>query len=247
MEAVSSPGSWVISSVMSASPGPEVAVMTRLPTKEAPMPAAREAISSSNWIALPPNLGSSRQRNSKIGVAGVIEVVERLQAAGMLDCLQLLHCHMGSQISDIQVINAGLTELTRVYTELHRLGAGLRYLDVGGGLGVDYDGSATNLPSSMNYTIREYARDVVHRVAAVCDARGLEHPTIVSESGRAIAAYRQHEPPQADLPGHGHIASDVAPGEQAHHGDEHGHSGARAVLGHRAGRYMEMDVVFFIE
>jgi arginine decarboxylase len=82
-----------------------------------------------------------------------------------------------------------VSELAHVYAELSRLGAGLRYLDVGGGLAVDYDGTATSSPSSMNYTIEEYAADVVYRVGAVCDAKGIDHPIILSESGRAIAAY----------------------------------------------------------
>ena len=128
---------------------------------------------------------------SKFGlfVSEILQLLDTLSDRGMQDCLQLVHCHPGSQLHDIRKVKDTISELAHVYAELASLGAGLRYIDVGGGLGVDYDGSATNLPSSMNYTIREYARDVVHRVAAVCDARGLEHPTIVSESGRAIAAY----------------------------------------------------------
>ncbi len=128
---------------------------------------------------------------SKFGlfVSEILELLDTLTARDMQDCLQLVHCHPGSQLHDIRRVKDTISELAHVYAELASLGAGLRYIDVGGGLGVDYDGSATNLPSSMNYTVREYARDVVHRVAAVCDARGLEHPTIVSESGRAIAAY----------------------------------------------------------
>jgi len=128
---------------------------------------------------------------SKFGlfVSEILELLDTLAARDMQDCLQLVHCHPGSQLHDIRRVKDTISELAHVYAELASLGAGLRYIDVGGGLGVDYDGSATNLPSSMNYTVREYARDVVHRVAAVCNARGLEHPTIVSESGRAIAAY----------------------------------------------------------
>ncbi|MGB5210772.1 MAG: biosynthetic arginine decarboxylase [Gammaproteobacteria bacterium] len=128
---------------------------------------------------------------SKFGlfVSEILELLDTLTARNMQDCLQLVHCHPGSQLHDIRKVKDTISELAHVYAELASLGAGLRYIDVGGGLGVDYDGSATNLPSSMNYTVQEYARDVVHRVAAVCDARGLEHPTIVSESGRAIAAY----------------------------------------------------------
>jgi arginine decarboxylase len=140
--------------------------------------------------------GSGRWRHStghkaKFGltVAQVLEAVATLRAADMLDCLELLHCHMGSQLSDIQVVNAGLAELTRVYAELHRLGAGLRYLDVGGGLGVDYDGSKTNSEFSINYDLSEYANTVVYRVMSGCDEAGIEHPTIVTEAGRALVSH----------------------------------------------------------
>ncbi|MBM4106900.1 MAG: biosynthetic arginine decarboxylase [Phycisphaerae bacterium] len=118
----------------------------------------------------------------------VIEVVELLKARGMADCLQLLHCHMGSQIHDIRQVNAGVNELARIYVEMVRMGAGMKYLDVGGGLGIDYDGSQTNFEFSTNYTLAEYASNVVYRVMSVCDESGVEHPTIVTESGRAMAA-----------------------------------------------------------
>ena len=107
----------------------------------------------------------------------------------MLDCLKLVHCHPGSQLQDIRRVKDAINELAHVYAELKLLGAGLEYIDVGGGLGVDYDGSGTNYASSMNYTLNEYANDVVYRVASVCNARGIPHPLIVSESGRAIAAH----------------------------------------------------------
>ena len=107
----------------------------------------------------------------------------------MEDCLQLVHCHPGSQLQDIRRVKDAVTELAHVYAELKLMGAGLKYIDVGGGLGVDYDGSRTNYESSMNYTLAEYASDVVYRIGSVCNARGIEHPIIVSESGRAIAAH----------------------------------------------------------
>ena len=107
----------------------------------------------------------------------------------MLDCLQLVHCHPGSQLQDIRRVKDAINELAHVYAELKLMGAGLKYIDVGGGLGVDYDGSGTNFSSSMNYTLNEYASDVVYRIASVCNAREIPHPMIVSESGRAIAAY----------------------------------------------------------
>ncbi len=128
---------------------------------------------------------------SKFGLT-VVELMnglDLLASRGMEDCLQLLHFHQGSQITNIRHIKAALNEASRVYTELVKRGAGLRYLDVGGGLGVDYDGSQTNFESSVNYSLQEYANDVVYHVQSACDEAGVPHPTIVSESGRAIVAY----------------------------------------------------------
>ena len=107
----------------------------------------------------------------------------------MLDCVRLLHFHLGSQITAIRSIKDALREATRMYTELSKLGCGLQYFDVGGGLGVDYDGSQTNFDSSMNYTVQEYANDVVWAMQQACDADGVPHPTLVTESGRAVAAH----------------------------------------------------------
>ncbi|MFN9041512.1 MAG: biosynthetic arginine decarboxylase, partial [Planctomyces sp.] len=112
-----------------------------------------------------------------------------LKRRGMEDCFTLLHFHLGSQITNIRQVKAALNEAARVYTELSKRGAGLKYMDVGGGLGVDYDGSQTNFESSMNYTLEEYARDVVYTMQTVCDEAGVEHPNIISESGRAISAF----------------------------------------------------------
>ncbi|MGC4028880.1 MAG: biosynthetic arginine decarboxylase [Steroidobacteraceae bacterium] len=140
--------------------------------------------------------GSGRWRESagdrsKFGLftTEILELVEVLRERGMLDCLQLVHCHPGSQLQDIRRVTEAINELAHVYAELKLLGAGLQYIDVGGGLGVDYDGSGTNFASSMNYTLVEYASNVVYRVASVCNERGVEHPMIISESGRAIAAH----------------------------------------------------------
>ena len=128
---------------------------------------------------------------SKFGlfVTEIIELFNMLKERNMLDCLQLVHCHPGSQLQDIRRVKDAINELAHVYAELKLMGAGLKYIDVGGGLGVDYDGSGTNFSSSMNYTLNEYASDVVYRIASVCNARDIPHPMIVSESGRAIAAY----------------------------------------------------------
>ena len=128
---------------------------------------------------------------SKFGLflSEVLRAVELLKANDMLDCLTLLHCHVGSQLYDIRVLKNAINELARVYCELHKLGAGLTMLDIGGGMGVDYDGSQSAWPSSINYTIQEYATDVVYRVKSVCDDNSIPHPTILSESGRAMVAY----------------------------------------------------------
>ncbi|MCB1624596.1 MAG: biosynthetic arginine decarboxylase [Pseudomonadales bacterium] len=140
--------------------------------------------------------GSGKWRDSagdksKFGLftTEIIELVAILRERNMLDCLQLVHCHPGSQLQDIRRVKNAITELAHVYAELKLLGAGLQYIDVGGGLGVDYDGSGTNFSSSMNYTLNEYASDVVYRIASVCNERGIAHPMIVSESGRAVAAH----------------------------------------------------------
>ena len=107
----------------------------------------------------------------------------------MQDCFKLLHFHLGSQIPNIRIVKGALNEAARIYAGLVKEGAGLEYIDVGGGLGVDYDGSQTNFESSVNYTLEEYANDVVYHIQSVCDDAGVKHPTIVSESGRAIVAY----------------------------------------------------------
>jgi arginine decarboxylase len=134
---------------------------------------------------------SSSGFRSKFGltVTEILRGLEELRGRGMEDCLKLLHFHLGSQITHIRIIKNALNEAARVYCELAKQGAGLQYMDVGGGLGVDYDGSQTNFESSMNYTLQEYANDVVYHIQTVCDEAGVEHPTIVSESGRAVSAY----------------------------------------------------------
>jgi arginine decarboxylase len=134
---------------------------------------------------------SSAGYRSKFGltVAEVLRGLEELRSLGMQDCFKLLHFHLGSQIPNIRIVKAALNESARIYAELVKAGAGLQYLDVGGGLGIDYDGSQTNFESSVNYTLEEYANDVVYHIQTVCDDAGVKHPTIVSESGRAIVAY----------------------------------------------------------
>jgi arginine decarboxylase len=133
----------------------------------------------------------SAGEKSKFGlfVSEILQLMQTLKQHDMLDCLELVHCHPGSQLQDIRRVKDTINELAHVYAELKLMGAGLKYIDVGGGLGVDYDGSGTNFESSMNYTMNEYASDVVYRIASVCNARQIEHPVIVSESGRATAAH----------------------------------------------------------
>lgn len=127
---------------------------------------------------------------SKFGltVAEMLAQLDRLIERGMGDCFQLLHFHVGSQIGNIRQLKSAILEAARIYVDLYRRGAGLQYFDVGGGLGVDYDGSQTDTESSMNYTVQEYANDVVYHVQTVCDEADVPHPQLVSESGRAIAA-----------------------------------------------------------
>jgi arginine decarboxylase len=128
---------------------------------------------------------------SKFGLttAELVTAVERLRGEGMLDCLQLLHFHIGSQITAIRALKDALREASRIFVELHSLGANMRYVDCGGGLGVDYDGSQTNFHSSVNYSLAEYAADVVSQIAEACNAKGVPHPDIVTESGRALTAH----------------------------------------------------------
>ncbi|MBK9072783.1 MAG: biosynthetic arginine decarboxylase [Myxococcales bacterium] len=129
---------------------------------------------------------------SKFGLTPteLVEAVQKLKEWGELDCFKLLHFHLGSQISAIKSVKNALREAGRLFVELYKMGAtGLKYVDVGGGLGVDYDGSQTNFASSMNYSVQEYANDVVYSLKEICDADNVPHPTIVSESGRAVTAH----------------------------------------------------------
>jgi arginine decarboxylase len=128
---------------------------------------------------------------SKFGLTAleIVEGVEFLKKEGALDCLQLLHFHIGSQITSIRPIKDSLQEACRIYADLYAMGAKLQYLDVGGGLGVDYDGSKTNWENSLNYSEQEYANDVVSAIQTICEERELPHPDIITESGRALTAH----------------------------------------------------------
>ncbi len=128
---------------------------------------------------------------SKFGLTAkeLIEAIDFLKGHDLLSSFVLLHFHLGSQISAIRSVKNAMREAGRFFVELHKAGAPLKYLDVGGGLGIDYDGSQTNFESSMNYSMQEYANDIVFAMQELCDADGIPHPTLVSESGRAVVAH----------------------------------------------------------
>ncbi|TVP53911.1 MAG: biosynthetic arginine decarboxylase [Halomonadaceae bacterium] len=141
-------------------------------------------ISQGNWQ----NTGGEK---SKFGLSAsqILALVERLEQAGYLDCLQLLHFHLGSQIANIRDIQTGLRECGRFYQSLRQAGAPLDVVDIGGGLGVDYEGTRSRSDCSMNYSMTEYARTVVQVLKQTCDQADLPHPNIISESGRALTAH----------------------------------------------------------
>ncbi|MBN1960752.1 MAG: biosynthetic arginine decarboxylase [Deltaproteobacteria bacterium] len=134
---------------------------------------------------------SSGGDRSKFGLSSseLMEAINFMREHELIDCFELLHFHLGSQISNIRNFKSALREGGRFYVELSKMGAPLHYFDVGGGLGVDYDGSQTNFDSSMNYTRQEYANDLIYAMKEMCDTGGVPHPTIVTESGRAVVAH----------------------------------------------------------
>lgn len=119
----------------------------------------------------------------------LLEVINRLQDAGRIDMLRLLHFHIGSQLTDIKRIKNAMKEAARVYAKVHQMKVPIDLLDVGGGMAVDYDGSKTAFDSSANYTAQEFANDVIYTIKQVCDDENVPHPTIIQESGRFLAAY----------------------------------------------------------
>jgi arginine decarboxylase len=129
--------------------------------------------------------------NAKFGLdtTNLVAASQMLKEAGLAHCFKLVHFHVGSQVPDISTIKRAVREAARYYAKLCKLGHELAYLDVGGGLGVDYDGSRSDFDSSTNYSLQEYANDVVWNIMDVCDSEGVAHPAIVSESGRAIVAH----------------------------------------------------------
>ena len=134
---------------------------------------------------------TSGGEDAKFGLrmSEIIAAIRMLEDQGMLDSVKLLHSHIGSQITKIDKIKTALIEVARVYTEMRKLGVGIEFLDIGGGLGVDYDGSKSSYFSSVNYTLEEYANDVIYQIKNICDEAGVECPNIISESGRATVAH----------------------------------------------------------
>ncbi|PIS19207.1 MAG: arginine decarboxylase [Zetaproteobacteria bacterium CG12_big_fil_rev_8_21_14_0_65_55_1124] len=129
--------------------------------------------------------------NSKFGLSAsdLVEVIDKLKSVNMLDCLRLLHFHIGSQVPQIRRIKQAMQEAARFYVEMRKLGAPIEFMDVGGGLGVNYDGSVSANISSVDYSLQEYANDIVWTMKMVCDDEGMPHPNIISESGRALVAH----------------------------------------------------------
>src|SRR5712671_3095490 len=165
----------------------------------------RQIISVSKQLGVEPVIGfrarllskgggqwaDSGGENAKFGLstAELLLATEMLKAENLGHCLKLLHFHIGSQVPDILTVKKAVQEAARFYAKIHKMGFAIEYLDVGGGLGVDYDGSRSAFDSSTNYTLQEYTNDVVYYIGDVCNAEKVPHPDIVSESGRAIVAH----------------------------------------------------------
>src|SRR5919206_3605921 len=164
-----------------------------------------QTIRASKEVGLEPHIGirvrlhskgsgrwsPSGGENAKFGLdtTSLVAASEMLRAAGLAHCLKLVHFHVGSQVPDISTIKRAVREGARYYAKLAKMGHDLGFLDVGGGLGVDYDGSRSDFDSSANYSLQEYANDVVWNIMDVCDSEGVAHPAIVNEGGRAIVAH----------------------------------------------------------
>src|ERR1051326_6635049 len=133
----------------------------------------------------------SAGENAKFGLSTVelLAATELLKAENLAHCFKLIHFHIGSQVPDILIVKKAVQEAARFYAKLYQMGFRIEFIDVGGGLGVDYDGSASAFDSSTNYTLQEYANDIVYYVADVCNTENVPHPDIISESGRAVVAY----------------------------------------------------------
>jgi arginine decarboxylase len=183
------------------------------------------------------SLGAGKWQNSggdkaKFGLSPrqVLDLWKRLRDTGMADCLELLHFHMGSQISNVRDIASGMREAVRYFIELSRLGARVRYMDVGGGLGVDYEGTRSRSYYSINYGVKQYASTIVQALAEACTANGLVPPRIITECGRAMTAH------------HAVLVANVSEVERAPEGrlpDEH--DDEPAVIRHLRDIHSELD------
>src|SRR5437867_2150001 len=165
----------------------------------------RQIITISKQLGLEPLIGirvrllskgggrwaDSGGENAKFGLstAEILTAVEMLKSENLSQCFKLLHFHIGSQVPDILIVKRAVQEAARFYAKLYKMGFPIEFLDVGGGLGVDYDGSRSAFDSSTNYTLQEYANDIVYYVADVCNAEKVPHTTLISESGRAVVAH----------------------------------------------------------
>ena len=143
------------------------------------------------WSKSDGKWAASGGENAKfgLGTADLLELTERLNRINLAECFKLLHFHIGSQVPDIFTVKKAVQEASRYYAKLYKLGYPIQWFDVGGGLAVDYDGSRSKSDSSKNYSLQEYANDVVYHLAEVCNEEGVPHPEIISESGRAIVAH----------------------------------------------------------
>src|SRR6202789_2900328 len=151
----------------------------------------RNSRSCATSSLFPNNWAESGGENAKFGLstAELLSATAMLQAENLGHCFKLLHFHIGSQVPDILTIKKAVQEAARFYAKLFKMGFAIEYIDVGGGLGVDYDGSRSAFDSSTNYTLQEYTNDIVYYIADVCNAEKVPHPNIISESGRAIVAH----------------------------------------------------------
>lgn len=129
--------------------------------------------------------------NSKFGLSSseLLNAMDLIRQENMYDCVKLIHCHLGSQITNIRKIKSGLREISEFYVQLKQLGMGVEFVDVGGGLGVDYDGSRSAATGSVNYSIQEYANDIVYSIFESCEKFSLPHPNVIAETGRALSAH----------------------------------------------------------
>ena len=129
--------------------------------------------------------------NSKFGLSSseLLNAMDLIRQENMCDCVKLIHCHLGSQITNIRKIKSGLREISEFYVQLKQLGMGVEFVDVGGGLGVDYDGSRSAATGSVNYSIQEYANDIVYSIFESCEKFSLPHPNVIAETGRALSAH----------------------------------------------------------